>query len=103
MREWSFLRPVRQQTAEEESESEDGIAMRAGIHDFLFHQPGNLTLHAFGFSQIRRVAIGFFQRYDLLAIRAFRHGWSIPPQGGPSSPTMPPVPAEDREPSLGIT
>ena len=60
--------------------------MRAGIHDFLFHQPGNLTLHAFGFSQIRRVAIGFFQRYDLLAIRAFRHGWSIPPQGGPSSP-----------------
>ncbi len=56
------------QTAQKEGKTEHAVAMRTGVHDFLFHESFNVFLHLIGAVFSSRIeGNGFF------AVRAFGH------------------------------
>ena len=67
------LRPGGQEPTEEESEAENRIAMRAGVHDLLLDYHGNFPLNFFGDGDVGRLPPGLFQGDNLFAVRALGH------------------------------
>jgi hypothetical protein len=60
-----------QQSPNEEAEPKNGVAMRAGVHDFFLHDADHFFVDAVG--MIARFPLGMFERDDLLAVRTLCH------------------------------
>ena len=73
------LRPGGQEPTEEESEAENRIAMRAGVHDLLLDYPGNFPLNFFGDGDVGGLPPGLFQGDNLFAIGALGHAGILSP------------------------
>jgi hypothetical protein len=64
--------------AQEESESQHGVAMRARIHDLLLDEAGHLLVNHFLRGDIGGLVVGLIEGDDLLAVRTLGHADSSP-------------------------
>ena len=70
---WPALRPVGQQPAKEKPKSENRIAVRAGVHDLLLDETGDLPFNSFRDRDVNGFPLGLLQSYNLFAVRTLGH------------------------------
>ncbi|SPE41962.1 hypothetical protein SBA3_480021 [Candidatus Sulfopaludibacter sp. SbA3] len=71
------LRAARQKATDEETEAQNRIAVRAGVHDLLFDQTGDFPVNSFRYGHVGRFPTCLVECDNLFAVWALWHSRSI--------------------------